>query len=269
MVMGNASGRKDGEGPSEVYNFQGDDGYVEPMAHSPPHSPRAFHPSLFFTSQNPRDPLPRPAEALSQHSVYNEYVHNEKLIRAKISWNHGGRQVAITGSWDNWETSELMQSIGTDFVILKLLPSGLYQYRFIVDGSLRCAADLPWVYDNSGSAYNVLDLQECVSDLRERLAKFESPPSPPSSYDNRRLSEDDFSKPPPEVPPQLQEAFLNKPSSSNGGDQPLPMPHHSQLNHLHIQNHVGGKFFALSSTHRFRQKLVTAVLYKPLRRANH
>lgn len=112
-------------------------------------------------------------------------------------------------------------------------------------------------------------MQECVSDLRERLAKFESPPSPPSSYDNRRLSEDDFSKPPPEVPPQLQEAFLNKPSSSNGGDQPLPMPHHSQLNHLHIQNHVGGKFFALSSTHRFRQKLVTAVLYKPLRRADH
>lgn len=50
-VMGNASGRKDGEGPSEVDNFQGDDGYVEPMAHSPPLSPRAFHPSLFFTSQ--------------------------------------------------------------------------------------------------------------------------------------------------------------------------------------------------------------------------
>lgn len=49
--MGNASGRKDGEGPSEVDNFQEYDGYVEPMAHSPPHSPRAFHPSLFFTSQ--------------------------------------------------------------------------------------------------------------------------------------------------------------------------------------------------------------------------
>lgn len=112
-------------------------------------------------------------------------------------------------------------------------------------------------------------VQEYGLELPERLSKFEPPPSPPSSYDNTRLSDDDFSKPPPEVPPQLQVPFLNKPpSSSNDGDQPLSMPHYSQLNHLYIQNQIGGEFFALSSTHRFRQKFVTMVLYKPLHRAN-
>lgn len=112
-------------------------------------------------------------------------------------------------------------------------------------------------------------MQEYGLELPERLSKFESPPSPPSSYDNRCLSENDFSKPPPEVPPQLQVPFLNRPpSSSNDGDRPFSMPHYSQLNHLYIQNQIGGEYFALSSTHRFRKKFVTMVLYKPLNREN-
>ncbi|KAM1411744.1 hypothetical protein TB2_023855 [Malus domestica] len=260
-IMGNPSGsRDDGEGPPGVNNFgEYCDGYVEePMSRSP---------SLFFTSRYPGEPLPRPAEASPQHTVVNRNVHDEKLMWTKISWNHGGSQVAITGSWDNWESRELLQSRDNDFLTIKLLPPGLYQYHFIVDGCLMCDPECPWVYDNSGSAYNILDLQECVSELPQHLAMFEPPPSPPSSYDNRLLSEDDFSKPPLEVPPQLHVAFLNKPSSSNNGDQP-PMPHPSQLNHLHIQNQIGGEFFALSSTHRFRNKFVTTVLYKPRRIAN-
>lgn len=48
---------------------------------------------------------------------------------------------------------------GKDFVILKMLPSGVYHYRFIVDERLRYAPDLPWERDDSGNAYNVLDLQ--------------------------------------------------------------------------------------------------------------
>lgn len=52
-VMGNASGRNDGEGPSGTKSYEENyDGYVvfpEPMAHSPPHNPRAFQPPLLFT----------------------------------------------------------------------------------------------------------------------------------------------------------------------------------------------------------------------------
>lgn len=108
-------------------------------------------------------------------------------------------------------------------------------------------------------------LQEYVSELPENLSEFESPPSPPSSYNNKYLNEDDFSKPPPETPPQLQSTILNEPSSfSNDAQQPKPRC--SELNHLYIQTHIGGQYMALGSTHRFRQKYVTMVLYKPLRR---
>ncbi|XP_050382799.1 SNF1-related protein kinase regulatory subunit beta-2-like [Argentina anserina] len=267
VLMGNASGREEGEGSSSgVNNFQEND---ESMAHSPPHNP-------YFTSQNLGNTLTRADEALQtqthvllQNTEYNDNVQNQSLRRMKISWTHGGRQVAITGSWDNWETRELLQDTGNEFIVIKLLPSGLYQYRFIVDGCWRCAPDLPWIYDDTGTAYNVLDLQEYGLELPQRLLKFESSPSPPSSYDNKHLREDDFSKPPPEVPPQLQVPFLDRQSSSsNVGDEPLSMPYYSQLNHLYIQNQIGGESFALSSTHRFRQKLVTMVLYKRLNREN-
>lgn len=54
---------------------------------------------------------------------------------------------------------DLLLGTGDAFYIEKLLPSGIYQFRFIVDGYLRCAPDLPWFSDSSGNAYNILDLQ--------------------------------------------------------------------------------------------------------------
>lgn len=42
---------------------------------------------------------------------------------------------------------------------MKVLPSGVYQYRFIVDGQWRYAPDMPWAQDETGTAYNILDLQ--------------------------------------------------------------------------------------------------------------
>lgn len=48
---------------------------------------------------------------------------------------------------------------GKDFTIMKVLPSGVYQYRFLVDGQWRHAPDLPWAQDDVGNVYNILDLQ--------------------------------------------------------------------------------------------------------------
>ncbi|KAL1178322.1 hypothetical protein V6Z11_A03G089800 [Gossypium hirsutum] len=56
------------------------------------------------------------------------------------------------------------QRCGKDFTIMKVLPSGVYQYRFIVDGQWRYAPDLPWAQDGTGNANNILDLQVVVVD---------------------------------------------------------------------------------------------------------
>ena len=42
---------------------------------------------------------------------------------------------------------------------MKVLPSGVYQYRFIVDGQWKYAPDLPLAQDDVGNANNILDLQ--------------------------------------------------------------------------------------------------------------
>lgn len=52
-----------------------------------------------------------------------------------------------------------LQRSGKDFTLMKVLPAGVYQYRFFVDGQWRYAPELPWAQDDSGNAYNVLDLQ--------------------------------------------------------------------------------------------------------------
>lgn len=51
-----------------------------------------------------------------------------------------------------------LQRSGKDFTIMKVLPSGVYHYRFIVDGKWRYSPDLPLDQDDVGNAYNILDL---------------------------------------------------------------------------------------------------------------
>ena len=54
---------------------------------------------------------------------------------------------------------ETLQSVGQTFVIVKALPTGIYRYRFIVDGYWTYAPEFPSACDDAGYAYNILDLQ--------------------------------------------------------------------------------------------------------------
>lgn len=56
-----------------------------------------------------------------------------------------------------------LQRSGMDFTVMIVLPSGFYQYRFIVDGEWKHAPDVPWM-NYMGNVHNILDLQ-VVSDI--------------------------------------------------------------------------------------------------------
>lgn len=66
---------------------------------------------------------------------------------------------------------------------MKMLPSGVYHYRFIVDECLRYAPDVPWECDDSGNAYNVLDLQVILKNPLSLLEPFWLEGSPVFAYD--------------------------------------------------------------------------------------
>ncbi|XP_044512337.1 SNF1-related protein kinase regulatory subunit beta-2-like [Mangifera indica] len=280
--MGNVNGREDGSSsPSgveegESNNSVQEEGMGAPdglMGQSPPHSPRTTHSPLLFTPQVPVAPLQRadeihiPSHSWMQSSSRYEDVSNEIGIPTMITWSYDGQEVAVEGSWDNWKTRIPLQRSGKDFTIMKVLPSGVYQYRFLVDGQWRYAPDLPWVQDDVGNSYNILDLQEYVPEDLESISSFEPPQSPEMSYNNLQLTAEDFAKEPPLVPPHMQMTLLNLPASNMEIPPPLARPQHVILNHLYMQKGKSGpSVVALGSTHRFLAKYVTVVLYKSMQR---
>ncbi|KAG2395613.1 SNF1-related protein [Vigna angularis] len=297
--MGNVNGRDDVNGtPSETEGEEEEEdddeaaavapahgvadcmsanpGYRAPsdmMGHSPPASPRTTQSPFMFAPQVPVVPLQRPDEmhtpspSWMQTTSGYEDMYSELGIPTMITWSYDGKEVAVEGSWDNWKTRMSLQRSGKDFTIMKVLPSGVYQFRFIVDGQWRYAPDLPWAQDDAGNAYNILDLQDYVPEDIGSISSFEPPKSPDSSYNNLQLSSEDYAKEPPLVPPYLQMTLLNIPST-NMEIQPLTArPQHVVLNHLYMQKGKGSpSVVALGTTHRFLAKYVTVVLYKSLQR---
>ncbi|MED6121314.1 SNF1- protein kinase regulatory subunit beta-2, variant 2 [Stylosanthes scabra] len=170
-------------------------------------------------------------------------------------------------SWMQTTSGMPLQRSGKDFTIMKVLPSGVYQFRFIVDGQWRYAPDLPWAQDDAGLTYNILDLQDYVPEDIGSISGFEPPKSPDSSYNNLQLSSEDYAKEPPLVPPFLQMTLLNVPSTNMEIQPPISRPQHVVLNHLYMQKGKGSpSVVALGTTHRFLAKYVTVVLYKSLQR---
>lgn len=278
--MGNASVREEGgntsgvgvEGRQYHSSYHVLSGSQEMMGQSPPHSPRTVQTPRMFTPQVPMAPLQRPddlqiqSHAWMQNAAEYDNMTCEQGVPTMITWSYGGKEVAVEGSWDNWKTRMLLQRSGKDFTIMKVLPPGVYQFRFIVDGEWRYAPDIPWMHDDLGNAYNALDLQDFVPEDLDSIAGFEPPQSPDSSYNNKQLGLEDYSKEPPLVPPHLQLTLLNMPSHSDSVAT-LSRPQHVVLNHLYVQKGKSGQsVVALGATHRFRAKYVTVVLYKSLQR---
>eukprot|EP00271_Cylindrocystis_brebissonii_P010486 TRINITY_DN26680_c0_g1_i1.p1 TRINITY_DN26680_c0_g1~~TRINITY_DN26680_c0_g1_i1.p1 ORF type:complete len:290 (-),score=30.83 TRINITY_DN26680_c0_g1_i1:746-1615(-) len=267
----------DGSHHSGGHRFQHTNS-CEDMGNSPPDSPgSAARSPLMFTPQIPMAPIPKPDEfSLGGYPGPTGMGYppggdggmgeQEQGVATMIAWTHGGTAVSVEGSWDNWTTRQALQRSGKDFTIVKMLPPGIYQYKFIVDDQWRYAPDLPAVYDEMGNVNNVLEVQEYVPENLDNLAGFEPALSPPSSYNNPLPVPEDYAKEPPAVPPHLHLTLLNVPPSIETPTS-LPRPQHVILNHLYVEKGKAARsVLALGLTHRFRSKYVTVVLYKPLRK---
>ncbi|KAL4275044.1 hypothetical protein HN51_057930 [Arachis hypogaea] len=199
---------------------------------------------------------------------YVERVVHEGLKYVNITWKHPVNwDVAVTGSWDNWQTREALQLQTPPHVygIFKALKTGVYHYRYIVGGYHTHAPEFPWALDASGCPYNILDLRDFIPEMVATLGDTECPPSPPWSYDNMPFNDKEFDKPPPKLPRKLPLITSDDPSYSS---TILPRPSHVELNHLYIHktHGPGGEFRALRSTQKFGHKYVSMVLYKSLPR---
>ncbi|CAF2367255.1 BnaA02g05310D [Brassica napus] len=279
--MGNANGKED----DAVSNFDADANGGDPssrtrhgpgrpssdsMSSSPPGSPARSPSPFLFAPQVPVAPLQRTINAPSSPNKiqWNQSQrvsdhHEEQGIPIIITWNQGGNEVAVEGSWDNWRSRKKLEKSGKDHSILFVLPSGIYHYKVIVDGESKHIPELPFVSDEMGNVCNILDVHNFVPENPESIAEFEAPPSPDHSYGQTLPTAEDYTKDPLAVPPQLRLTLVD--SSEETGK--AAKPQHVVLNHVFIeQGWSPQSIVALGLTHRFESKYITVVLYKPLPR---
>lgn len=201
-----------------------------------------------------------------EYSSMGGWPAQPKLVPTVITWSGGGEVVEVEGSFDNWQTRQRLQRSGKDFTIVKLLAPGVYQYKYIVDGGWRYDPALQAIYDEDNNVNNILEVQEYVPENLESLTGFDPPPSPPESYNNPLPAPEDFAKEPPIMPPHLQLTLLNVPPAMDA-TATLPRPQHVILNHLYCQRTSQSmNAMVVGTTHRYKSKYITSVMYKPVKR---
>ena len=83
---------------------------------------------------------------------------NSKTFPAVINWNHGGNEVRIVGAFNHWKEGIPLSRSHDDFNTVLNLPPGTHEFKFLVDGELRCSNDFPTVLDARGNLTNYVEV---------------------------------------------------------------------------------------------------------------
>jgi 5'-AMP-activated protein kinase regulatory beta subunit len=96
-----------------------------------------------------------------QEDVISFLTENtESVVPTVFKWEHGGKHVYITGTFNNWERQIPMHRSGNDFTYVHNLKRGKHAFKFIVDDEWRYAPDQPTIADVEGQINNFIDVSE-------------------------------------------------------------------------------------------------------------
>lgn len=88
--------------------------------------------------------------------------NTEVLVPTVFKWEHGGKHVSITGTFNNWERHIPMHRSGNDFTYVHNLKKGKHAFKFVVDDEWRYAPDQPTIADVDGQINNFIDVSDFV-----------------------------------------------------------------------------------------------------------
>lgn len=192
-----------------------------------------------------------------------------------IRWGEGGKEVFISGSFNNWHTKIPLIKSHNDFVAILDLPEGEHQYKFFVDGQWVHDPAEPVVTSQLGTINNLIHVKKSDFEVFDALnldsmessdtSSRDVSSSPPGVYSQEmyEFRPDERFKSPPILPPHLLQVILNKDTNISCDPALLPEPNHVMLNHLYALSIKDG-VMVLSATHRYKKKYVTTLLYKPI-----
>lgn len=216
---------------------------------------------------------------------------DDDTVPTVFRWEHGGRQVYITGTFNGWSRQIPMHRSGNDFTYIHNLKRGKHAFKFIVDDEWRFAPDQPTVADIEGRINNFIDVTDFKAYTGDRefekekaAAEYGYIGEEPETAESEPQSEgsdampnrpdkdgevfshtmpdlDDYTKEPPPLPPHLRHIILNKPPQLQD-TAALPVPQHVALNHLYCTA-IKDNMMVLGITQRYKTKFVTTVYYSP------
>jgi 5'-AMP-activated protein kinase regulatory beta subunit len=209
---------------------------------------------------------------------------DDDSVPTVFRWEHGGRQVYITGTFNNWSRQIPMHRSGNDFTYIHNLKRKKHAFKFIVDDEWRHAPDQPTVADMDGRINNFIDVtsfkpytgdkdfgkEKAAAEYgvtADEVAQDPEPdePNKPDKdgevFSHNMPDVDDYTKEPPPLPPHLRHIILNKPPQLQD-TAALPVPQHVALNHLYCTA-IRDNMMVLGITQRYKTKFVTTVYYSP------
>ena len=98
----------------------------------------------------------------------NTYNKNINEILYTFTWDEGGKNVKITGSFVNWsiQYDMIYNQEEKIFKYSHKLSKGKYSYKFIVDGVWKCSQKQQTIKDNSNNTNNFLDLSNYIIPIK-------------------------------------------------------------------------------------------------------
>lgn len=204
-------------------------------------------------------------------------INDEMSTKTSVvfHWHHPANSVFIAGSYDGWKEVTQLKRSHADFYTIIKVPKGIHQYKFLVDGQWTFDRNEPKISHESTGTNNLLEVKSSDCDAFEALAidsgGFRSggrnrvPPGPWSRDIPPRQSGGGslLRTGPPALPPHLMDSILNKETSPSCDPSILQEPTHVTLNHLYTRSIKDG-VLVLGTTHRYRKKYITTLLYRPL-----
>ena len=104
-------------------------------------------------------------------SMYSKAPTNYDVapqVLSMFEWNGGGRNVFLTGSWDNYTEKIPMESVNPgQFRAAVQVPQERLEVKFVVDGREKYNADYPTVHTEEGERVNVKHIDP---DTRKKTA---------------------------------------------------------------------------------------------------
>lgn len=199
---------------------------------------------------------------------------DDDTVPTVFRWEHGGRHVYITGTFNGWSRQIPMHRSGNDFTYIHNLKRGKHAFKFIVDDEWRFAPDQPTVADIEGRINNFIDVTAFKpytgdKDFEKEKAAAEyglddskaNEGDKEEVFSNNQPDVYDYTKEPPPLPPHLRQIILNKPPHLQD-TAALPVPQHVALNHLYCTA-IRDNMMVLGITQRYKTKFVTTVYYSP------